>query len=174
MKISHCFGSLLMALAVLVVAGCGQPGTKKSGDKIAKNTDKAATDKVADDDHDHGEGPHGGVVADWGGGKYHIEFTVNHDKQEATVYILAADAKKPVPIKTDKLLLTIKEPAFQTDLKAAPQESDPKGAASRFVGKHEKLGIEREFAGTVSGEIDGTPYAGDFKEEPPAKKPEKK
>lgn len=55
-----------------------------------------------------------------------------------------------------------------------PKASDPKGAASRFVGKHEKLGIVREFAGTVSGEIDGTPYAGDFKEEPEEKKPAKK
>jgi hypothetical protein len=174
MKISQWFGSFLMTLAVLVLAGCGQPGAKKSGDKTAKNMDKAATDNVAHEDHDHGEGPHGGAVADWGGGKYHIEFTVNHDKQEATVYVLGADAKKSVPIKTEKLLLTIKEPAFQTDLKAAPQENEPKGTASRFVGKHEKLGIEREFAGTVSGEIDGTPYAGDFKEEPEAKKPGKK
>jgi hypothetical protein len=35
-------------------------------------------------------------------------------------------------------------------------------------------GIFREFAGTVSGEVDGTRYAGDFKEEPEEKKPAKK
>jgi hypothetical protein len=165
MKVPQWLGSLLTALALLVVAGCGQTGAPKPGDKSVRTTDKPKHD-----DHDHGAGPHGGAVADWGGGKYHVEFTVNHDKQEATVYILDSDVKSPVPIKADKLLLTIKEPAFQTDLKAVPQDSDPKGTASRFVGKHEKLGFVREFEGTVSGEVDGTPYAGDFKEEPAEEK----
>ncbi|MBI3468241.1 MAG: hypothetical protein HY000_35000 [Planctomycetes bacterium] len=57
-------------------------------------------------------------------------------------------------------------------MKPSPDKGDPQGLSSRFVGKHEKLGKEQEFAGTISGEIDGKPYAGDFKEEPetPAKK----
>src|SRR5262245_28260281 len=163
----HRLASGMTVLALLLAVGCNPPGTGPKGGAGAK----AGGGK---EDHSHGEGPHRGAVADWGGGKYHIEFTVNHEKQEATVYILDSDVAKPVPIKADNLLLTIKEPAFQTDLKAAPQESDPKGAASRFVGKHEKLGIVREFAGTVSGEIDGTPYAGNFKEEPEQKTPPKK
>ena len=49
-----------------------------------------------------------------------------------------------------------------------PQDGDPKGKASRFVATHDSLGKEQEFEGTVSGEIDGKPYAGDFKEEPHA------
>ena len=40
------------------------------------------------------------------------------------------------------------------------------GLASRFVDQQESLGIVQEFAGTISGEVDGTPYVGDFKEEP--------
>jgi hypothetical protein len=92
------------------------------------------------------------------------------------VYILGSDEKTPAPIKArdDQLLLTIKEPAFQVVLKADPQKGDPRGKASCFAGKHEKLGKEQEFAGTVSGEVDGTPYAGDFKEEPEGDKKDKK
>jgi hypothetical protein len=123
----------------------------------------------------HGAGPHEGAVADWGGGKFHVEFTVDHDKKEATVYILGDDEKTPSPVKAKdgELLLTVTQPAFQITLKAAPQKSDPEGTASAFVGKDDKLGVVQEFAGSISGEVDGTPYTGDFKEEPHAA-PEKK
>ena len=116
----------------------------------------------------HGAGPHDGTVADWGGGKYHVEFTVDHGKQEATVYVLDGDEKTPTPVKAKdgKLLLSIRQPAFQVELKADPQTGDPAGASSRFVGKHEMLGMVQEFAGSISGEVDGTPYVGQFKEEP--------
>ncbi len=118
--------------------------------------------------HGHGAGPHEGTLADWGGGKYHVEFTVDHDKHEATIYVLGSDEKTPTPIKaTDgKLLLTITDPKFQVDLTALPLEGEAEGTSSRFVGKNEKLGVVQEFAGTISGEVDGTPFAGDFKEEP--------
>jgi hypothetical protein len=62
------------------------------------------------------------------------------------------------------MLLSIKSPAFQVELKPLKQAGDPEGSASAFSGKHEKLGKEQEFEGTVSVEIDGKPYAGDFKE----------
>jgi hypothetical protein len=71
-------------------------------------------------------------------------------------------------------MLRIKDPPFEVELKAAPQANDPAGKASAFTGKHEKLGKEQEFAGTVVGEVDGTPYTGDFKEEPEAPVPPKK
>jgi hypothetical protein len=149
-----------------LIAGCTQnvkPKGGKSGPAEAES-------------HVHGMGPHGGTIADWGGGKYHIEFTVNHEKQEATVYILGKDEKTPTPIaaKDGKIMLSIKEPAFQVELKAAPQKDDPPGKASAFTGKHEKLGKEQEFAGTVTGEIDGTPFTGDFKEEEEKPGPGKK
>jgi len=40
-------------------------------------------------------------------------------------------------------------------------------ASSTCVGQHDKLGVVQEFAGSITGEVDGTPYAGNFKEEPP-------
>ncbi|TWU04585.1 hypothetical protein [Stieleria varia] len=112
----------------------------------------------------HGTGPHDGTVADWGGGKYHVEFTVDHDKQEGTVYILGADEKSPVPIDAESIDLSISDPVMQVTLMASPQDGDPEGKASRFVGNHEKLGVVQEYAGTIAGVIDGTPYSGDFKE----------
>src|SRR5438876_6690599 len=115
-------GVAILATLALAV-GCGpQAGTGQA---------KAKTGK--DGVHDHGAGPHGGTVADWGGGKYHVEFTVDHGKQEATVYVLGRNEKSPAPIKAkdDQLLLTIKEPAIQVTLKAVPQEGDTEGKASR-------------------------------------------
>jgi hypothetical protein len=147
----------LLVLALAVCTGCSnqQGGTPKGSDKTSK--------KGGGDDHGHGTGPHDGTVFDFG--KWHAEFTVDHKAQEATVYILGADEKTAAPIQVEKLLLSIKAPQFQVDLKAAPQEGDPAGKASRFVGKHENFGKEQELEGTLSGVVGGKPYAGDFKEE---------
>jgi hypothetical protein len=160
MKKAQYFGVSLVLTALFLAVGCSnqQSSAPKGG---------AAAHKVGEaSDHTHGTGPHGGVVFDLGGGTYHAEFTVDHPKKEAAVYILGSDAKTPTPVKADILLLSINEPQFQVELKAKPVEGEPKGFSSRFVGNHEQLGKEQEFAGTVSGEIDAKPYAGDFKEEP--------
>ncbi len=157
-------------LAVLVLAAGCDPTTPAP---VAQNNPSAAT-STDDHGHSHGEGhvhaagPHDGAIGDWGGGKFHVEFTVNHDTKEATVYVLGSDEKTAAPVKTPdgKLLLTIKEPAFQVDLVASPMEGEADGKSSRYVGKHDNLGTVQEFAGTISGETDGTPYSGDFKEEP--------
>jgi hypothetical protein len=142
----------------------GTPGTTapKTDSATVATADKADAKKA---DHDHGDGPHGGVVFDLGGGKYHAEFTVSHPKQEATIYILeGGNEKKSAPVKAASMMLNIKQPAFQVELKPAKQASDPEGSSSAFSGKHEKLGLVQEFEGTVTVQIDGKPYAGDFKE----------
>src|SRR5262245_9829343 len=114
MKSIRTLASGLTVLAILTLAvGCGpkEGSTPKGGDTNVGKSGK-------DDNHAHGAGPHGGTVSDWGGGKYHVEFTVSHPKQEATVYILGSNEKTPAPIKAkdDQLLLTIKEPSFQVVL----------------------------------------------------------
>lgn len=153
--------SLAAMAALTFVSGCEKPAPP------APTVTPQPTEKADEHKHAaHGAGPHEGAVADWGGGKYHVEFTVDHDKQEATVYVLGSDEKTAAPVKADKLLLSIADPKFQVDLVATPLEGEKDGLASRFVGKHESLGKVQEFAGTISGEADGTPYAGDFKEEP--------
>jgi hypothetical protein len=122
--------------------------------------------KPKDEDHVHGTGPHGGVVFDWG--KYHLEFTVSHPKKEVRVYVLDRDEKTPVAIapKDGRLVLKIKEPSFQIDLKAERQKDDPEGKASCFVGSDERFGKEQEFAGTISGVLDGKTVTGEFEEKP--------
>ena len=94
----------------------------------------------------HGAGPHDGTLADWGGGAYHVEFTVDHDKQEAVVYVLGSDEKSPSPVKAESVLLSITSPVFQVELAPRPLEGEADGLCSRFVGTHEKLGMVQEFA----------------------------
>ena len=151
----------LAVLSILSVTwGCG--------DKKDKNpkSDDAKTTTPAKEEHAHGDGPHGGTVADWGGGAYHVEFTVDHDKKQATVYVLGSDGKTPAPIKSEKIRLIINDPETELDLVAQPQAGEAEGTSSRFVGTHDNIGIVKEFDGTISGEVEGTPYVGEFKELP--------
>ncbi|MCS7047214.1 MAG: hypothetical protein NZO58_12725 [Gemmataceae bacterium] len=149
-------GMALLLLSVTVLLGCGghHGGSHKSNVPAAKKHD---------DDHDHGPGPHNGVVFDFG--KWHCEFTVDHKAGEATIYVLTATGNKPVAIHIEKPLLSIKKPQFQVELKAVPQSGDPEGKSSRYVAKHEHFAKEQEFEGTLSGVVDGKPYVADFKEE---------
>jgi hypothetical protein len=168
---------LIFLAALTLTGGCGKKDAGKGGTTTGTVTGGGTTTGKPgrDEHHDHGPGPHGGAVGDWGGGKYHFEFTVSHPKKEARVYILGADEKTPVPIqaKDGKLSLSITgvktKDTFEVTLKAEPQKGDPTGKASCFVGTHEKLGVEQEFEGTLSGVANGTPYTGDFKEEPEKK-----
>jgi hypothetical protein len=140
---------------LLIVAGCS---------KEKPTVAPAADSTVETSAHSHGSGPHGGAIADLGGGAYHAEFTVDHDAKQSTVYVLGSDGKTAAPIKASKLVLTINEPSYEVELNAQPMPGETGGESSRFVGQHENFGIVREFAGTISGEFDGTPYVGEFAE----------
>ena len=173
--------SVLVLLCLLIATiGCRQSGSTPEPDQNAAgdSTADGHGNGDADDDgdgqshdhsvegHAHGVGPHDGTIADWGGGKFHVEFTVDHDKQQATVYVLGSDEKTMTAIDAESIELSITDPEMQVTLQAEPQEGDPEGKSSRFVGTHEKLGVVQEYAGTMTGVIAGTPYSGDFKEEP--------
>ncbi len=155
----------LLAMTSTLPLGCGKatpPADSGSTNDEPSTKGEASVEESAHDHH--GSGPHGGTIAEWGDGNYHIEFTVDHDKKESAVYILGGDAKTPAPVKADKVLLSITEPAFQVELSPQPLEGEAEGTSSRFVGKHDNLGIVQEFAGTISAEVDGTPFAGEFAE----------
>jgi hypothetical protein len=158
----------LMAVFVATAAMTFLSGCGGSNDPAPKSPAAQPTAKTTESGggHGHGAGPHDGALADWGGGKYHVEFTVDHDKKESVVYVLGSDEKTPDPIKADKLLLSITKPDFQVELTADPLDGEAEGTSSRFVGTHDSLGIVQEFAGTISAEVDGTPYVGEFSEEP--------
>lgn len=160
---------ILIAVLSATVGMTGCKNDTATPDKPSEN-DAAETEHGHDHGpggHSHGghaAGPHGGTVADWGGGAYHVEFTVDHNKQQATVYVLGSDEKSPEPVAAESVLLTIKDPKIQVDLKPEPQERDPKGKSSRFVGTDEGLGTVKEYEGVISAAVDGTPYAGNFSE----------
>ena len=164
------FTAVAILASAIYAVGCSQaPAPAKAPAKAAAAKPSAHGHSHAHDHHhDHGAGPHDGTLADWGGGKYHVEFTVDHDKKEAVVYVLGSDEKTAAPVKTadGKLLLTIREPAFQVELAARPLAGEGDGTSSCYGGTHESLGIVREFAGTISGAVDGTPFAGEFAEQP--------
>lgn len=164
------FAAVVILTAAFSAMGCSQapaPPQAPAKAAAAKGSDHGHSHDGGDH-HGHGAGPHDGTLADWGGGKYHVEFTVDHDKKEAVIYVLGSDEKTAAPVKTadGKLLLTIREPAFQVELAARPLAGEADGTSSCYGGTHENLGIVREFAGTISGEVDGTPFAGEFAEEP--------
>ncbi|WP_236620944.1 hypothetical protein [Rhodopirellula sallentina] len=156
----------LLSMSLMIHVGCSQktPVNERPAqiDNLQSSVDNSHDHSVAG--HAHGAGPHDGTIVDWGGGKYHVEFTVDHDKQEGTAYILGPDEKTPTPITAEEIQLAITDPAMEVTLKAAPQEGDPEGSASRYIGNHEKLGVVQEYAGTITGLIDDTPYSGDFAE----------
>lgn len=163
-------GFTLALAAVIGFAGCNKPSETAmnapadgAGDHGHDHGDEAHDHSL--EGHSHGTGPHDGTIADWGGGKYHVEFTVDHNKQQATVYIFGSDEKTPAPIDAESIELSIVEPAMQVTLQASPQDGETDGKSSRFIGTHEKLGVVQEYAGTMTGVVDGTPYSGDFKEE---------
>lgn len=161
---------VLALTALLGFVGCnnatdsGTQATSKPTSDHGHDHEHGAHDHSVDG-HSHGVGPHDGTVADWGGGKYHVEFTVDHNKQQAIVYVLGGDEKTPAPIDAKSIELSIKDPELSITLQASPQEGDPEAKSSRFIGTHEKLGLVRAYEGTMTGVVDGTPYSGDFKEE---------
>ena len=148
-----------LLVAAVMVVGCSKPSDIKPA---AKNP----TDKVAE--HAHGTGPNGGVVLDLG--SHHAEFTVDHGKQQCAILILGDDEQTPTAVSADELVLTINE--TKTDdgkiveamtIRMLPEDAVD-GRASKFVGTDPGIGNVADFEGTVSGEIDGKPAQGEFKE----------
>ena len=149
--------AVLMGI-MLVLTACTKPTPPEAAQPGEAQTG------AAEEPHTHGSGPHGGAITHWGDGEYHVEFTVDHDTQTATVYILDSNAEKAAPVKADKLTLKINEPAFVVELLPQPMEGEAEGTSSRFTGKKEELGVVQEFAGTISGQVDGKEFSGDFAE----------
>lgn len=149
-------GFAIVALALIVSTGC--TGRKDGGAKAVAKKSPA---------HDHAsEGPHGGAIVEWGEDEYHLEFLVDHDKKQTTVYVLDDKAAKasPIAVETLTLILTHGKTPIEIALKADPDTADPKGKSSRFTAVHDELAKKIEFKGTIRGTVAGKPYEGDFVE----------
>ena len=140
----------------LVMAGCTRDQNTQS--PTAKGKD--------DDKHGHAStGPHAGALAEWGKDEFHAEFTLDHSAKQVTVYILDGKAKKAPPIDPDKVTnvtLSAKNTADSifVELKHDPQKSGAGGIA--YVAGHEQFAKAGDYAGTISGKINGAPYSGTF------------
>jgi len=157
-----------MMVPGLLIAVALMPGCSKSNTKPAASDSKGAANGPAVVEHAHGSGPNGGVIMDLG--SHHAEFTVDHGKKEVTVLILGDDEKTPAPIAATGFVLNIKETKTAEGKVVPPmtvtvQPVDAKdGKAAKFVGTDPGIGNVADFAGTLSGEIDGKPAMGEFKE----------
>jgi hypothetical protein len=117
----------------------------------------------------HEEGPHKGIVVEWGDEEYHAEIVIDAKAGSATVYIYGDDKDlhkgKVKPIDSKSLTLALKtNPAVTVKLEAAPEKDDPKGLSSKYVGKNDIFTKEMKWAGTLSAKIGTKPYTGDFKQ----------
>ena len=139
-------------------------------------TSARGDDKNKDAKHDHpSEGPHHGVLAEWGEEEYHVEFTVDHKAQTATCYILDGTAKKAKPIDAKELTIVLKtKPPVTVKLMPKPEAGEKSGQSSRFTAKNAAFGKHEAFEGTISGKVGSKPYSGDFKEKAHEHKDEKK
>lgn len=150
----------------LLVAALWTSGCSKSSDTSPAATDTTSAAPVAE--HAHGTGPNGGVVFDLGG--HHAEFTVDHGKQQCTILVLGDDEKTPTAVTATEFILNIQETKTADGTVVAPMTitmspvDAADGKATKFVGTDPGIGNVADFAGTVSGEIDGKPAMGEFKE----------
>lgn len=165
MQYGKIWGLGLLVAISLAAIGCGQSRVAPPENREhAHEHDHGATA-----DHVHGEGPHGGVIFDFG--RHHAEFTVDHDKQQCMVYILGDDAKTPTPIAASELTLTTKPTQTDDGQSVAPMTikllpaDEADGKASAFAGVDPGLGNVADFSGTIFAEVDGKPLQGEFAEE---------
>jgi hypothetical protein len=121
---------------------------------------------VVRDDH---EGPHKGIVVEWGEEEYHPELVIDSKTGTITAYIYGSDvdlkAAKFKPIDSKSLTLALKtNPATTVKLEPAPEKDDPKGKASKFTAKNDVFKKDMKWEGTLAGKVGNKPYSGDFKQ----------
>ena len=117
---------------------------------------------------DH-EGPHKGIVVEWGDEELHPEIVVDRATGAVTVYVYGnhddLHAKKLKAIDSKSLLLALKTtPATVVKLDPAPEAGDPKGSSTRFTGKHEIFTKGMKLEGTLSAKVGTKPYSGEVKQ----------
>jgi hypothetical protein len=124
------------------------------------------TTQAARADH---EGPHKGIVVEWGDEEYHPEIVVDQKTGSVTVYVYGnhddLHKKKLKAIDSKSLTLVLKTtPATTVKLDPAPEKDDPKGLSTKFVGKHDVFTKGGKIEGTISGKVGTKPYSGEVKQ----------
>jgi hypothetical protein len=117
---------------------------------------------------DH-EGPHKGIVVEWGDEELHPEIVVDKVAGTVTVYVYGnhddLHKKKLKAIDSKSLTLSLKTtPATTIKLDPAPEKDDPKGSSTKFAGKHEVFTKGTKLEGTLSAKVGTKPYSGEVKQ----------
>ncbi len=153
----------ILAATVMLAGGC------------SKGDGKPGADGHDDHHHPHGAhptvGPHGGQIIEWGDHEYHVEITFERDKQQATVYILDHDVKKPEPVVVSTPMIKLEGQNKAIPLTPSPLDGETGGKSSRYIATDAAFAAAEKLSGVVSGIVDETPYLGLFKEGD-AKKPD--
>ncbi len=153
--------SLVAMLAMGLLGGAVGCDGGKSDYKKADDLKKAPP---VHDEHGHGEkGPHGGSIVELGDEEFHAEVVLDHDAHALRVFVLGKDAKTAVPTAATEITVAA-EGKDAVTLKAAPQDGDGEGKASRFELIDEKLVHDILDAKFLHGDlritIGGKPYSG--------------
>ena len=113
------------------------------------------------------DGPHKGIVVEWGEEEMHPELVIDQKEGTVTAYVygnhndLQKAKKKAIDSKT--LVLTLKtNPPTTIKLEPSPEKDDPKGSSTRFVGKNDVFKKDMKWSGTLAGKVGTKPYSGDF------------
>jgi hypothetical protein len=129
---------------------------------------QGAAKASASDEHGHGAGPNGGVVFDLGSN--HVELTVDHKKSECYLLFLGEDGKSAAPVEAEEFVMNIQETKTADGKKVEAMTFvvlpvDAKdGKAAKFVGADPGISNVADFAGVVSGTVNGKPAEGKFAE----------
>lgn len=177
---------IVAALSCSVIMGVGCGG----GNSDYKKSSELKKAPAVHEHHDHGhaKGPHGGSLVELGAEEYHAEVVLDHDAHALRVFILGKDAKTATPTTAKEVTLT-PEGKDALTLKAAPQDGDGDGKASKFEliddevvhtlldakFLHAKLKVtiaDKPFTGDVDYHLDDVHH--DHKDEMPADKEPKK
>lgn len=117
--------------------------------------------------HHHGPvGPHGGPLADWGGGGYHLELVAEPGEGRVTVYVLDRTARTPRAIDAAAVTLSAKaDPAAVARLAPDPEPGDPAGRSSRYSARTAVFKAGAAAGVTATGTVGGVEYTGEFASE---------
>ncbi len=157
--------TLLTTLSFLA-AGCqpAAPPASTSGGPVT--TPPPATVEAGHDDHGHAsEGPHHGVIVEFGNEEYHAEVVHDDATGTVTVYLLDSSAKKAATTTATEAVINLKhgDTAEQFKLAAQPEDGNPEGQTSRFSLTDKELVEhldEAASAAKLNITIGDTPYSG--------------
>ena len=129
------FTNVLVVMAVIAVAGCGQradkvPATGHSGES------------AAEEDHHHHDGVHGGQVIELGSENYHAELIHDDATHKVGVYFLDSSAKAAAPVDAKSVTVNVAvdgQPSIRHELRESGGDVAGQGLRLRRLALRELI-----------------------------------